>query len=275
MTEPAGASVTVLVTSGNDGPFVAAAVDGALAQPAVAQVLVLDDGSVDDGPAALAHVSDPRVRIVCQPRRGVAHLWNLGLGLARTPWVVLLGGRDVLRPGCVAAQLAALEAEPDAVAVLVAARCVDASGAAVASAPVPEASLRAVLAGDVPALSGVLLDRARAVEAGGFDPSLRHALAQDLWLRLLLRGPAVVLADELVDVALRPGAWRVGGEPAGEDAERARVLSRALTGTRLEELLARLVPAETRAPAAEAAACLELARLVVGTGPRAALGLAA
>jgi glycosyltransferase involved in cell wall biosynthesis len=291
MAERGERSVTVVVTSCNDGPFVAAAVESALAQSApVAEVLVLDDGSVDDGPAALAHVSDPRVRIVCQPRRGLARLLGLGLALARTPWVVLLRGRDTLHAGCVAAALAALEDGGETpVAVLVTPRERDPSGATIAAegragaaggrpaaaAPASALTLPAVLAGELPSWSGVLLDRGRVLQAGGFDPSLRHAFVQDLWLRLLLRGRAVLVLEPLVDVTVRGAASNLRDDARAADAERARVLRRALTGTRLEDLLSRLRAGAATDPAAEASACLELARLVVRSGPRATLGLAA
>ncbi len=274
--------VTVIVASRNDGPFTAAAIDGALAQEACeVEVLLIDDGSADEGPAGLRRLSDPRVRIVCQPPRGLARTWNLGLALARTRWVVLLPGHDVLLPGCLAALLDAAEAgdEPPA-AAFVAARCTDARGAALDDDPASAlagtsraALVEGLLAGEEPSPSGVLLDRLRVLRAGGFAPTLARALYRDLWLRLLLEGGEVgFVAERLVQRLVRRGVD--ARESAAEHAEHAAFLARALAGGGLDEVAAMLRPGATTREE-RAGALLEVARHVLRSGADEALGVAA
>lgn len=98
-------SVTVVVPLYNKGPYVAAAVESALAQgPHLLEVVVVDDGSTDDGPTLVAHLqsADPRVRLVRQPNCGVAAARNVGIQNARGSHIAFLDADDILLPGFVA-----------------------------------------------------------------------------------------------------------------------------------------------------------------------------
>lgn len=231
------ALITVLVPSSNSGPAVATTVQSALAQDeTLVEVLVLDDGSSDDGPTGLPD-DDPRLRVVCQPRRGLARTLNLGLAIARTPWVSIVSPRDVLAPGWLDAVRSALETNPRPAAVLVRTGDVDPFGeplaeardAAFAARARDRASLRAALLdGDLPSLSGAVLDRALALRSGGFDPTLRRAHEQDLWVRLLDGRDAIVVPQRLVVAVRSPLA---PGDAAEVAAERGAVLAKvALDG---------------------------------------------
>ena len=66
------------------------------------EVVVVDDGSVDDSVAAARSVSDGRVRIVRQEAAGVAAALTSGIGRANGDWCVVLDPDDEVAPGWLA-----------------------------------------------------------------------------------------------------------------------------------------------------------------------------
>src|ERR687896_831399 len=77
-----------------------AALPSALAQEDVEiEVIVVDDGSSDTTPDALAELADPRVRVLRHQRaRGVARARNAGIAAARGEWIAFLDDDDLWSP---------------------------------------------------------------------------------------------------------------------------------------------------------------------------------
>ncbi|MDP1795538.1 MAG: glycosyltransferase [Acidimicrobiales bacterium] len=93
----------VVITWNDAATMLRTAIDSALAQPEVAQVIVVDNGSV---PAA-AVPDDPRIRlIVNEENRGVAVARNQGARAGTAEIVVLLDSDARLHDGALAALLA-------------------------------------------------------------------------------------------------------------------------------------------------------------------------
>ncbi|WP_394437576.1 glycosyltransferase family 2 protein [Streptomyces sp. SGAir0957] len=103
--------ISVVVIVHNDAVCVAHAVRSALAQgQSVAEVVVVDDASVDGTPATLrALAEDTRVRLVTRKRNsgGCGSPRNDGLTVARAEYVMFLDSDDALAPGAVDALLVA------------------------------------------------------------------------------------------------------------------------------------------------------------------------
>jgi len=108
------ARVSVVMPLYNGERYVAAAVESALAQrPAPLEVIVVDDGSLDDGRGArAAQACGPSVRVVLGAHAGIGAARNAGLAAARGDLLAFLDADDLWEPGKTAAQLAALEADP-------------------------------------------------------------------------------------------------------------------------------------------------------------------
>jgi alpha-1,3-rhamnosyltransferase len=228
--------ISILVSSYNHALFVEGAIRSCLSQQGVSlEVLVVDDGSTDDSPARIQAIEDPRLRIFLQKNRGLSRALNRALAEARGRWVKFLPSDDRLLPGCLARQLAAAAGS---VASFCLPEVVDAD-----LRPLPDPAPQAWF--DMPTATGPqvaidlldrnclsapcgLFSRVAALEAGGFDPSMRIAQDYDLWLRLASRGDLHRFPERLVQVRWH-GANQSGAVTSATEGERALALVRALT----------------------------------------------
>ena len=110
MSEPA---VSVLMAVRNGVPWVRDAAQSVLVQTAPdLELIIIDDGSTDATPDALASIGDPRVRIERQPARGLTPSLNRALSLARAPLIARLDADDLALPERLACQRRFLDAHP-------------------------------------------------------------------------------------------------------------------------------------------------------------------
>ncbi len=114
--------VTVLVTSYNQEDFIGPALESVVSQDYEnLEILACDDGSSDGTLEVLRQFSerDARVKVITTDHNtGVAENRNRGLRARTGELVALLDGDDLMRPGKIVAQVATLEAHPEAVGCL-------------------------------------------------------------------------------------------------------------------------------------------------------------
>lgn len=202
--------LSVIIPCHRQAHFVARAVESVLGQSGVTvEAIVVDDGSPDDVPAALApFAGDPRVRLLRQQNRGLPAARNAGLALAVGDVVSFLDADDWFAPERTGRLLRLLDEDPTLGFAYGEIVTVDEAGD-----PVPEqyriADLARELSGDLTAalLQGgyfpphAVLARLAAVrEVGGFDETLGGYADYDLWLRLSLAGHRTAFDPE-------PGAF--------------------------------------------------------------------
>lgn len=230
-----GPDISVLVSSYNHALFVEGAIRSCLLQEGVSlEVIVVDDGSTDDSPARIQAIEDPRLRVFLQENRGLSRALNRALSEARGRWVKFLPSDDRLLPGCLTRQLAAAAGS---LASFCLPEVVDADLRSLPD-PAPQAWF------DMPTATGSqvaidlldrnclsapcgLFSREAALEAGGFDPSMRIAQDYDLWLRLASRGDLHRFPERLVQVRWH-GANQSAAVTSASEGERALALVRAL-----------------------------------------------
>jgi succinoglycan biosynthesis protein ExoU len=96
-------SVDVVIAAWNRADTIERAMLSALAEPEVSMLIVVDDCSSDDTAAAARSIAakyNKRVTITrLSVNRGPAAARNVGLELARAPWIAVLDGDDYFLPG--------------------------------------------------------------------------------------------------------------------------------------------------------------------------------
>lgn len=102
-----------MITNHDYGRFLEEAVASVLDQDGgPPHVVVVDDGSTDPQTLAVLASLPPGVRVQRQANAGVVAARNVGLGLADTPYVLILDADDRLRPRTLTALRAPLDADP-------------------------------------------------------------------------------------------------------------------------------------------------------------------
>jgi glycosyltransferase involved in cell wall biosynthesis len=188
----------------NYARFLPEAVESVVAQTAPDwELLVIDDGSSDDTPAAVRpYLADRRVRYVRSDALGQSRAKNLGIGLSRAPLVAFLDADDAWAPTKLEKQRAAFAADPDVGVVFSRRSLVDESGAPlpVTAPAAPHAGrvLRAVFAQNFVCFSSAVVRREVFARVGRFDPEWDLSIDYDLWLRVAGRYRFAFVDEELV-----------------------------------------------------------------------------
>jgi len=100
MNAPARFDVSVVIPLYNKAAYVRAALESVLAQCQPArEVLVIDDGSADAGPAIVESFGAKQVRLIRQANSGPGVARNRGIEEAKSPWIAFLDADDLWLPG--------------------------------------------------------------------------------------------------------------------------------------------------------------------------------
>jgi len=179
--------ITVVIPCYNQARFLAEAIESTLSQTYPNfEVIVVDDGSVDDTSEAAALYG--KVRLIRQENTGLSGARNRGLVEGKGEYVVFLDADDRLLPDALEVGVRELEAHPDCAFVSGHCTLIAADGSVLQTPPqfhVGEAHYRALLQGNYiwnPA--SVMYRRAILDRVGGFDTSVNPTADYDLYLRL-------------------------------------------------------------------------------------------
>lgn len=106
---------SIIVALYNKAQYIEETIASALAQSFTDfEIIVVDDGSKDDGADRVAAVADPRVRLIRQPNGGVSVARNHGIEHARGEWIAFLDADDMWRPNYLEVQAGNIDRHPAA-----------------------------------------------------------------------------------------------------------------------------------------------------------------
>lgn len=92
-------NVSVVIPLFNKGPYVTRAIDSVLHQTVSDfEMVVVDDGSSDDGAEIVATYLDDRIRLIKQENQGVSAARNRGINEARSDFIAFLDADDEWEP---------------------------------------------------------------------------------------------------------------------------------------------------------------------------------
>jgi len=109
-------SVSIIIPTYNRAHTLEVAIRSVLAQTDPEwELIVVDDGSVDDTASVMQGFQDPRIRLHTQENKGQSAARNAGVALATSEWVVYLDSDNTLYPTYLERMRAAVTARPDTV----------------------------------------------------------------------------------------------------------------------------------------------------------------
>jgi glycosyltransferase involved in cell wall biosynthesis len=210
--------VSVVIPAYNAESHIAEALESLRAQTCrQMEIIVVDDGS-SDRTAEIVTSRFPEVRCVRQPNGGASSARNRGVQEARGEWVAFLDADDAWHPDKLRAQLDLMRRHPEV-------RLCRTLGSEIPLTdvgPVPSGpdglpvhelftSLAPTLMNPYFTTSTVVVRRDSFLAVGGFDTSLKIAEDIDLYLRILLEAPTVLLL-KAVAVYKRPVPGSLGDD---------------------------------------------------------------
>jgi glycosyltransferase involved in cell wall biosynthesis len=191
--------LSVLMPLYQNGGTVVRAAESILGQTCRSlELVVVDDGSTDDGPGRVGELAarDSRVRLVRRPHEGIVAALNHGLEACRAPWIARMDADDWSHPERLEAELALLRSDPRLAAV----DCrVDLEASAVTGRGMHDyigwlnglsgwEGIRNGLFEEAPLVHPATLLRRTAVEAVGGYVQAEEPEDYSLWLRLVEAG---------------------------------------------------------------------------------------
>jgi glycosyltransferase involved in cell wall biosynthesis len=212
--ESASPLVSVVIPSYNHRLYVGEAIESVLRSTMQdLEIIVVDDGSVDDSADLVGRFSDKRIKLYRQSNRGPHVAINRGVALASAPWVAILNSDDRFHPSKLHEHLEFHRKHPDLEASASRVRYISESGAALARdryvnwryeqlkdicrrSPSLKSSL--LVANHLITTSALFVSKQVYIEIGGLIP-LRYVHDWFCFLTLAARGRFVVLEQELVD----------------------------------------------------------------------------
>jgi glycosyltransferase involved in cell wall biosynthesis len=191
--------VSVVIPLFDKGPYIARAVQSALRQTvAPRQIIIVDDGSTDDGPSTVKSINDRRIRLIQQANAGVSAARNNGIIACESAWVALLDADDEWKPGFLERACREVDHQPDVICV--GTDFLDAHGRSMVGTSEAGGDFFARSTGrGVPALcSSAVVIRRDALIAAGLFPIGCHAMEDiDMWMRLAWMGKIAFVNEPL------------------------------------------------------------------------------
>lgn len=220
--------VSVVIPAHNYARYLPETIGSVLAQTFTAlEVIVVDDGSIDDTREVVARECDPRVRYVWQENAGLSAARNRGIREARMPFVAFLDADDRWEPEFLAEAIRRFDELGKSFALIGGNTArIDPNGKPIASRQIkPEAdrefTVRDFVLRNRPLSSSAVARRAIFEECGFFDTTLTSSEDRDMWIRIAMRRRVWFLGRQLASIRRHP-------QNMSKNATRMKLNSRAV-----------------------------------------------
>jgi glycosyltransferase involved in cell wall biosynthesis len=193
-------TVSAVIPTHNRSAALRRALDSVFAQTRPAdEVVVVDDGSLDDTPAWIPR-DFPDVTYIRQDNAGVSAARNRGVASCRSEWIAFLDSDDEWRPKKLELQIEALAANPgypvchtNEIWIRDGRRVNEGRRHAKSGGWIFQMCLSLCVISP----SSAVIRRSLLCELGGFDETLPVCEDYDLWLRICARHPVLFLEEPL------------------------------------------------------------------------------
>ena len=232
MTEP---TIDVVIPLYNMERFVEAAIRSVLEQTlSPGKILVVNDGSTDNGPLLVSELArhDARIVLLNGPNQGLSAARNKGIAASEASHIAFLDSDDIWLPEKLERQRACLMHTPDVSFVHCGAGFIDEQGQQRNDLPlrIPTGApgFNAIRLGDYAvtgSASAVVARRDLLKKIGGFTLPIRRGEDWDVWARLAERGTVNAVHDVLTMIRTTPQSATRG--ISALDAAKSRMYSRA------------------------------------------------
>jgi glycosyltransferase involved in cell wall biosynthesis len=222
--------VSIIIPAYNQGKFIAETIDSVCVQKYPRrEILVIDDGSMDDTPQVLRTYGD-RLTAVRHDNIGENPTVNRGLDMARGDVVCVVNADDPLLPGAIEAAVACLMSDPLALAAYPDWAEIDPMGNVTRTLLLPKYDLRSMLFGfNVAVGPGVFIRRAALETVGKRNPRLRYTGDLDYWFRVAMRGGLRHIPSVLATHRVHPEAASSAARGKRMAAEVVRLIDTAMS----------------------------------------------
>jgi glycosyltransferase involved in cell wall biosynthesis len=206
--------VTVLMPAYNAGKYIAEAIQSVLDQTFTDfELLIINDGSTDETVKTINSFGDPRIVLIDQENKGISAALNVGLNVARAPYVARFDADDVCYPDRLKIQYDFITAYPQYSVIGSAANYVDAEGHYIFThhpAAHLDEEIQQLKYSVCPFIhSSVIYKKELVVNNGGYS---EHAYTYEdhfLWVNILKNEKACNLSQALIKVRLNPESTTV------------------------------------------------------------------
>ena len=197
--------ISVIIPLYNKRGSIARAINSALSQsPAPREIIVVDDGSTDgSGEIVEAMAIDhPSIKLIRQENRGVSAARNRAIEEAEGEFVALLDGDDIWREGYIAEICRLIERHPDCGAYATGFYIIDGDQIVKGDTPQMEGPVEFFKESQrhyVLIPSATTLNRALALQLGGFPEGMRMGEDQYLWTLIARNAKICISPEPLID----------------------------------------------------------------------------
>ncbi len=201
--------ITVLMPAYNAEKYIGDAIESVLQQTFTDfELLIVNDGSTDDTVEVIRSYDDPRIVVIYQDNKGIAHALNYGLKYARAPFIARFDADDICYPDRLQMQYDFMTANPEYSVIGSAADYIDMDGHFLFTHKPPafnNPEIQQLKYSVCPFIhSCVFYKKDLVISKGGYNEHAYTFEDHFLWVNILKDQKACNLPQPLIKVRLNP-----------------------------------------------------------------------